>query len=333
MKQREWEALWIARLEQALHTQVKWVDGTLAGQGTGRFQLPSKRVIEIEATLTKREEALVQLFLDELAEKWKEEGMTEEPGWIGWLKRLRVEGIEEDPPDEANRLDWADRVPFFLVVEETVEPAMSQELQTIVESYFEDQDVWVIPIQDKEWLILTPQFHLIEEEEEPLDVTEIWVQSAEGLAEAIMNESGQQVRIVIHQAISTPEEVKSMWMQLVNGYQLGKTFHPHDRVHLSGNLVLEDLLQHLGGEAVDAFFRHFEPPEMFQDEEMRKTVETFFRLDLNVSETARQLFVHRNTLLYRLERLKQETGLDVRRFEDAVIVKVALLLSMMRDRV
>ncbi|MCR4755595.1 MAG: helix-turn-helix domain-containing protein [Lachnospiraceae bacterium] len=62
------------------------------------------------------------------------------------------------------------------------------------------------------------------------------------------------------------------------------------------------------------------------DDEILSTVRKFFDNSLNVSETARQLFIHRNTLIYRLEKLQKITGLDVRVFDDAVILKIALMV-------
>ena len=57
------------------------------------------------------------------------------------------------------------------------------------------------------------------------------------------------------------------------------------------------------------------------------TINTFFENNLNVSETARQLFVHRNTLVYRIEKLQKSTGLDIRTFEDAMTLKIALMVN------
>ncbi len=62
------------------------------------------------------------------------------------------------------------------------------------------------------------------------------------------------------------------------------------------------------------------------DEEMLHTVNKFFENSLNVSETSRQLFIHRNTLMYRLEKLQKATGLDVRVFDDALTFKIALMV-------
>ena len=62
------------------------------------------------------------------------------------------------------------------------------------------------------------------------------------------------------------------------------------------------------------------------EEETLETVKCFFSNDLNVSETARQLFIHRNTLMYRLEKVKKLTGLDVRVFDQAIIFKLAMVI-------
>jgi carbohydrate diacid regulator len=63
------------------------------------------------------------------------------------------------------------------------------------------------------------------------------------------------------------------------------------------------------------------------DQETLATINTFFDNNLNVSETARQLFVHRNTLVYRMEKLEKVTGLDIRTFEDAMTFRIALMVS------
>ena len=63
------------------------------------------------------------------------------------------------------------------------------------------------------------------------------------------------------------------------------------------------------------------------DHETLFTIQRFFENNLNVSETSRKLFVHRNTRLYRLEKIKKITGLYLREFEDAIVFKVALMVK------
>ena len=66
-------------------------------------------------------------------------------------------------------------------------------------------------------------------------------------------------------------------------------------------------------------------PDTF-DLETLQTIEKFFENNLNVSETSRQLFIHRNTLVYRLDKLQKATGLDLRVFEDAITFKIAMMV-------
>ena len=66
-------------------------------------------------------------------------------------------------------------------------------------------------------------------------------------------------------------------------------------------------------------------PDVF-NEEISGTIQKFFENNLNISETARQLYVHRNTLVYRLERLEKAIGLDIRKFDDAMTFKIAMMV-------
>ena len=71
-------------------------------------------------------------------------------------------------------------------------------------------------------------------------------------------------------------------------------------------------------------FGDCDPEEM--DEELLSTIYRFMDNNLNLSETSRQLYVHRNTLVYRLEKLQRTLGLDIRKFEDAMTFKIAMMV-------
>ena len=70
----------------------------------------------------------------------------------------------------------------------------------------------------------------------------------------------------------------------------------------------------------------FVPQGFDFDEETLSTINKFFENNLNVSETSRQLYIHRNTLVYRLDKLQKSTNLDLRVFEDAITFKIALMV-------
>ena len=67
------------------------------------------------------------------------------------------------------------------------------------------------------------------------------------------------------------------------------------------------------------------------DEDTLETINRFFENNLNVSETSRKLYVHRNTLVYRLEKIKKMTGLDLREFDHAIVFKVAMMVKQYLD--
>ena len=69
-----------------------------------------------------------------------------------------------------------------------------------------------------------------------------------------------------------------------------------------------------------------EHPETILTDETRETAEHFFEADLNLSVAARQMFIHRNTLTYRLDRIQKETGLDLRKFNDAAIFRLIMMM-------
>ena len=67
--------------------------------------------------------------------------------------------------------------------------------------------------------------------------------------------------------------------------------------------------------------------EVFEDQEMVTTAEEFLDNSLNVSETSRKLYLHRNTLTYRLDKIEKNTGLNIRKFSDAVTFRLITILS------
>ncbi|MDD5923472.1 MAG: helix-turn-helix domain-containing protein [Clostridia bacterium] len=110
--------------------------------------------------------------------------------------------------------------------------------------------------------------------------------------------------------------------------EVSKVFDTEKTVANYDNLGIARLIYQLPTTLCDMFLR-----EVFKrgtieslDQENLFTIQRFFENNLNVSETSRKLFIHRNTLVYRLEKIKKITGLDLREFEDAIVFKVALMV-------
>lgn len=116
---------------------------------------------------------------------------------------------------------------------------------------------------------------------------------------------------------------------------VGRIFYAAKRVISYNELGIGRLIYQLPPSLCKMFIQEiFGNEEMTEfDHEILTTIDTFFENNLNVSETARQLFVHRNTLVYRIEKLQKSTGLDIRTFEDAMTLKIALMVTAyMRER-
>ena len=142
--------------------------------------------------------------------------------------------------------------------------------------------------------------------------------------EAMVNARGSYGTIV--------EELKDLsrsYKEARMAMDVGRIFYAGKRVISYNELGIGRLIYQLPPSLCRMFIQEiFETEEMTEfDQEILTTINTFFENNLNVSETARQLFVHRNTLVYRIEKLQKSTGLDIRTFEDAMTLKIALMVS------
>ena len=109
---------------------------------------------------------------------------------------------------------------------------------------------------------------------------------------------------------------------------VGKIFFEEKHVIAYSRLGIGRLIYQLPIPLCKMFIREVfdgKSPDEF-DEETLTTINKFFENSLNVSETSRQLFIHRNTLVYRLDKLQKSTGLDLRVFEDAITFRIALMV-------
>ena len=111
--------------------------------------------------------------------------------------------------------------------------------------------------------------------------------------------------------------------------EVGKVFDTEKVIVSYDNLGIARLIYQLPTTLCEMFLREVFKKNSIDslDQETLFTIQRFFENSLNVSETSRKLFVHRNTLVYRLEKIKRLTGLDLREFDDAIIFKVALMVK------
>ena len=124
------------------------------------------------------------------------------------------------------------------------------------------------------------------------------------------------------------KEVSRSFKEAKMALDVGKIFFDDRRIIAYSELGIGRLIYQLPIPLCKMFIHEIfgrKSPDEF-DEETLTTIYKFFENSLNVSETSRQLFIHRNTLVYRLDKLQKSTGLDLRIFEDAITFKIALMV-------
>ncbi len=141
--------------------------------------------------------------------------------------------------------------------------------------------------------------------------------------EAMMN-----VRVAYGTIVQELKDVSKSYKEAAMALDVGKIFYVEKSVSGYNTLGIGRLIYQLPASLCKIFIDEIlgEGNQVDFDEEIMTTVNKFFENDLNVSEASRQLFVHRNTLVYRLEKLEKRTGLDVRKFDDALTFKIALMV-------
>ena len=151
---------------------------------------------------------------------------------------------------------------------------------------------------------------------------------ATGILEWLENEGVSDNRVSYGTIVREIKEVSRSYKEAKMALDVGKIFFDERTVIAYSELGIGRLIYQLPIPLCKMFIREIfggKSPDDF-DEETLTTISKFFENSLNVSETSRQLFIHRNTLVYRLDKLQKSTGLDLRVFEDAITFKIALMV-------
>lgn len=153
-------------------------------------------------------------------------------------------------------------------------------------------------------------------------------QVAETIVDMMNMEAMVNVRVSYGTIVNELKDVSKSYKEAKMALDVGKIFYSEKKVTAYNTLGIGRLIYQLPVNLcrifIDEIFGDNVPSEL--DEETLTTINKFFENNLNVSETSRQLFVHRNTLVYRIEKLQKSTGLDIRVFDDALTFKIALMV-------
>ncbi|MBP1931314.1 PucR family transcriptional regulator [Ammoniphilus resinae] len=198
-----------------------------------------------------------------------------------------------------------------------------QEWRAIVDDYFAKQFISAITNGTGYYLISLKEFSIDLEDKKAIEELGI------GLVEILREEGFDKMTLSFTEPVNTIKDWKSSFGQAETIMRAGQFFHPEERIFFTWNTPLEVMLFNLPKEDRRSFIQYVlgaKENDTF-DSEMYRTLKVFLQENLNISETARKLFIHRNTLIYRLEKFTAETGRDIRNGNEAFLVYLALLLE------
>ena len=152
--------------------------------------------------------------------------------------------------------------------------------------------------------------------------------TAQVMVDMLNTEAMSQVHVAYGTVVNELKEVSRSYKEAKMALDVGKIFFSNKNVVAYSKLGIGRLIYQLPIPLCRMFIKEIfdgKSPDEFDDETLT-TINKFFENSLNVSETSRQLYIHRNTLVYRLDKLQKSTGLDLRVFEDAITFKIALMV-------
>ncbi len=183
----------------------------------------------------------------------------------------------------------------------------------ILEEFLPRANTDVLVSMDKHTAVFLKDVSSVEDEDELR-------QFACAVQETLMSEIALPVTVGIGEVAKTVSDLHSSYRQARRAIEIGRAYAPERTIHVYRSMMLERFLSDLSPEMAEHYHGllfNRSTARLF-GEEMLYTIEMFFKKDLNLSDTARQLYIHRNTLVYRLEKVQRQGGLALRKFQGAV---------------
>lgn len=189
-----------------------------------------------------------------------------------------------------------------------------REVETTQESDF------ITAVDEKSIVFVTPVL--------PEDTQIQFILHAKEIQKGLKEYGIKDVKIAIGNVAETIKDVSRSYKEAQIALDVSKIFYEEATVIAYNQLGIGRLIYQLPLPLCKMFIREvfgdYSPDSI--DAETLATIDKFFENNLNVSETSRQLFIHRNTLVYRLDKIQKNTNLDLRNFEDAIAFKIALMV-------
>lgn len=156
---------------------------------------------------------------------------------------------------------------------------------------------------------------------------------AKMIYDTLSAEAMSRVYVAVGAPVNDLKDVSNSYKEATMALEVGKIFNCNGHISHYSKLGIGRIIYQLPLSLCKLFIKEVLRDKRVDsfDEETLMTVNKFFENSLNVSETSRQLYIHRNTLVYRLDKLLKTTGLDLRKFDDAIIFKITIMVSQYMD--
>lgn len=237
-----------------------------------------------------------------------------------FLQGLMTGGIPAyDIAERANRLhiNPEDKRVLFLLESRHIDETMAEILKNMFPS---QTKAYLVPVSENTLALLRP----VKSGEKADDSRRI----ARTIVDTLNTEALAQVQLSYSFVFESLADLPEAFRETSLALKVGKLFYSEQTVFPYNELGIGRLIYQLPVSLCENFLKEIfgdDVPEAF-DEETLGTINRFFQNNLNIAETSRQLHMHRNTLIYRLEQIQKRTGLDVRLFEDAMTFKIAIMV-------
>ncbi len=188
-----------------------------------------------------------------------------------------------------------------------------------------NQDDFLIELDDGKFVILKE----IKEQEKEQRILEYLKELSKNLKEKTKIE----IKIAVGNFSENLNKIENSFKEAMLALEIKQIFQNSDDIIFYNNIGIERIIYKLPISICEIFLSEVLKKKKIKNlnEEILSTINSFFDNNLNISETSRKLFIHRNTLVYRLEKIKNLTGLDLRNFEDAIKFKLALMIQKYLD--
>lgn len=187
----------------------------------------------------------------------------------------------------------------------------------------------MFPDKEKDFVINIDSTNLVLIKElKDIDSTDRLEETAQAIVDTVSAETMLTVIVGLSTIAYNIDQINNAYKEAQVALEVGKVFDEEKYILNYDSLGIGRLIYQLPIKLCELFLQEvFKKGDISSlDDETILTINKFFENDLNVSETSRQLFVHRNTLVYRLEKIYKLTGLDLRKFDQAIVFKVAMMV-------